>query len=78
MPKYDYACIQCDLDYEKERSIHEAEPNYVCDKCGYALQRVFTPFGLQFKGSGFYKTGGQLQSGSSSLAVGAIVIEVPD
>lgn len=57
MPKYEYACVQCDLDYEKERSIHDAEPEYLCDKCGYALQRVFTPFGLQFKGSGFYKTG---------------------
>ena len=81
MPKYGYACIQCDLDYEKERSIHSAEPNYVCDKCGYALQRVFTPFGLQFKGSGFYKTGGQLQSGLLSLAgtaSGAIVIAAPD
>lgn len=58
MPKYEYACISCDKDYEKERSIHEAEPEYVCDVCGYALQRVFSPFGLQFKGSGFYKTGG--------------------
>jgi putative FmdB family regulatory protein len=56
MPKYEYACIQCDLDYEKERSIHDAAPNYVCDSCGYALQRVFNSFGLQFKGSGFYKT----------------------
>jgi putative FmdB family regulatory protein len=58
MPKYEYSCIECDLDYEKERSIHDAEPEYFCEKCGYALQRVYTPFGLQFKGSGFYKTGG--------------------
>lgn len=57
MPKYQYACVQCDKDYEKERSIHDAEPEYVCDECGYALQRVFTPFGLQFKGGGFYSTG---------------------
>jgi len=57
MPKYEYACIECDVNYEKERSIHDAEPKYVCDSCGYALQRVFTPFGIQFKGSGFYSTG---------------------
>jgi putative FmdB family regulatory protein len=56
MPKYEYSCIACDLDYEKERSINDVEPRYTCDTCGYALQRVFTPFGLQFKGSGFYKT----------------------
>ena len=58
MPQYQYACITCDLDYEKERSIHKAEPEYICNKCGYALQRVYNSFGLQFKGSGFYKTGG--------------------
>jgi putative FmdB family regulatory protein len=56
MPNYEYACIECDLDYEKERSIHDAEPNYVCDKCGYALQRVYSQFGLAFRGGGFYST----------------------
>jgi len=58
VPKYEYACIECDKAYEKERSIHEEAPNYRCDICGYSLQRVFTPFGIQFKGGGFYKTGG--------------------
>jgi len=57
MPKYEYACPECDTKYDKERSIHDAEPNYVCDTCGFALQRVFSPFGLQFKGGGFYSTG---------------------
>ena len=57
MPKYDYDCMNCDLHYEKERSIHDAEPEYSCDHCGYALIRVFNSFGLQFKGSGFYSTG---------------------
>jgi putative FmdB family regulatory protein len=56
MPKYEYSCIQCDLDYEKERSIHESASEYFCDKCGYALQRVFNSFGIQFKGGGFYST----------------------
>ena len=77
MPKYEYACIQCDVDYEKERSIHAAEPSYVCDKCGYALQRVFNSFGLQFKGSGFYKTGGQLEF-SSFEATGSVVTSPPN
>ena len=57
MPKYEYACVDCDVQYEKERSIYDAEPRYVCDQCGYALVRVFNSFGLQFKGSGFYSTG---------------------
>ena len=56
MPKYEYACPECDIKYDKERSIHDAEPNYVCDTCGFALQRVFSSFGLSFKGGGFYST----------------------
>ena len=56
MPSYEYSCIQCDLDYEKERSITDADPGYHCDKCGYALQRVFNTFGLAFRGGGFYST----------------------
>ena len=58
MAIYEYACIECDIDYEKERPITDAEPRYSCDKCGYALQRVFSPFGLSFKGGGFYSTKG--------------------
>ena len=58
MTKYQYSCITCDLEYEKERSIHDDEPRYVCDQCGYALNRVYNTFGLQFKGEGFYSTKG--------------------
>lgn len=56
MAKYQYACIECDLEYEKERSITETEPIYHCDKCGYNLARVYVPVGVTFKGKGFYKT----------------------
>jgi putative FmdB family regulatory protein len=56
MPKYQYACMDCDLDYEKERAITDAEPIYHCDKCGYALVRVYSPVGVTFKGGGFYTT----------------------
>jgi putative FmdB family regulatory protein len=56
VPKYDYSCIQCDLDYEKERSIHDNVPAYFCTKCGYSLQRVYTDIGFSFKGGGFYST----------------------
>lgn len=56
MPIYTYACMSCDLDYEKERSITDAEPIYYCESCGYALLRTFTPVTAVFKGGGFYKT----------------------
>lgn len=56
MAKYQYACFQCDKDYEKERTMAEAEPIYHCDSCGYALARVYSPVGVSFKGKGFYST----------------------
>jgi len=58
MAVYEYACIQCDLDYEKERPITDAEQEYHCEKCGYSLQRVYSQFGIAFKGGGFYTNGG--------------------
>lgn len=58
MPKYEYVCKKCDKQYEKERSVHDEVPVYFCDDCNCALTRVFSPFGLSFKGGGFYKTGG--------------------
>jgi predicted nucleic acid-binding Zn ribbon protein len=48
--------MSCDLDYEKERSITDAEPIYYCESCGYALIRTYTPVTAVFKGGGFYKT----------------------
>ena len=56
MAVYEYSCMECDLTQEKERSIHDPEPEYFCGTCGYALVRVFSPFGLSFKGGGFYST----------------------
>ena len=57
MAIYEYACMECDKQYEKERSIADAEPEYFCDQCGYALTRVYNSFGIQFKGGGWYSTG---------------------
>ena len=57
MPIYEYKC-ECSPEniVSKERSISSIEPNYLCSGCGKRLQRYFTPFGIQFKGNGFYKT----------------------
>ena len=57
MPVYEYKC-ECSPEkiVSKERSISSVEPNYLCSSCGQRLQRHFTPFGIQFKGNGFYKT----------------------
>lgn len=54
MPKYEFVCKQCEQHFEIEKPISEPHPE-LCD-CGGELNRVFSPIGVQFKGSGFYRT----------------------
>jgi putative FmdB family regulatory protein len=56
MPAYEYSCIECDIDYIKNRGITEQDPGYWCDKCGNRLNRVYSKVGVQFNGKGFYTT----------------------
>lgn len=55
VPKYDYACKNCEREFEVEKSISDPHPEK-CLECGGQLSRIFTPAAVQFKGSGFYKT----------------------
>jgi predicted nucleic acid-binding Zn ribbon protein len=34
----------------------DEDPGYTCVECESKMTRTFTPFGIQFKGTGFYKT----------------------
>ena len=58
MPIYEYRCVDDEYHARLEvtRSIHEPEQQYICEECGSSMVRHFSPFGVQFKGSGFYKT----------------------
>lgn len=56
MPIYPYYCPACDHSIEYKRSIHDEEPAYMCEKCGYRLVRVYEPTVVSFKGGGFYTT----------------------
>ncbi|MDQ1492728.1 MAG: hypothetical protein QOJ23_5242 [Actinomycetota bacterium] len=56
MPTYEYRCTACDEHLEVVQSFSD-EPLTKCPKCGKkALRKVFSPVGIVFKGSGFYKT----------------------
>ena len=55
MPTYEYACTECGNRIEVVQSISEA-PLTTCTVCGGALRKVFSPVGIVFKGSGFYRT----------------------
>ena len=56
MPTYEYNCITCDTKEEVTRKFSDEEVVPPCKVCGYHMNRVYTPAGIQFKGSGFYKT----------------------
>ena len=58
MPVYEYKCGEDDshATLSVTRSISEEDPGYSCEECEAKMTRFFTPFGIQFKGNGFYKT----------------------
>jgi putative FmdB family regulatory protein len=56
MATYEYACIECDESIEVNRGMTEKELVTPCPKCGYSMSRIWNAPGIQFKGSGFYKT----------------------
>lgn len=55
MPTYEYSCQKCGEQIEVFQSF-SAKPLKKHAECGGALQKVFHPRGVVFKGSGFYKT----------------------
>jgi putative FmdB family regulatory protein len=55
VPTYQYACTSCGEQLEAVQRFSD-DPLTVCPACGGALRKVFSPVGIVFKGSGFYRT----------------------
>jgi putative FmdB family regulatory protein len=55
VPTYQYACTDCAERLEAVQKFTD-EPLSVCPSCGGKLRKVFSPVGIVFKGSGFYRT----------------------
>jgi putative FmdB family regulatory protein len=64
MPTYEYRCKKCGEHLEAVQSFSDA-PLKVCPACKGQLQKVFSPVGIVFKGSGFYKTDNRGGKGGS-------------
>lgn len=56
MPLYEYKCNGCLNIIEVTRSYQERETEITCPKCGVYSTRVYSVPGVQFRGTGFYKT----------------------
>jgi putative FmdB family regulatory protein len=55
VPTYQYTCTECGEPVEAVQKFTDA-PLAVCAACGGRLRKVFSPVGIVFKGSGFYRT----------------------
>src|SRR3954471_10278324 len=78
MPTYQYACTSCGERLEVVQKFSD-DPLTVCPTCEGKLRKLFSPVGVVFKGSGFYKTDSRSSasrksasdSGSSSTSEGS-------
>jgi putative FmdB family regulatory protein len=55
VPTYQYVCTECGDQVEAVQKFTD-DPLTVHDTCGGRLRKVFSPVGIVFKGSGFYRT----------------------
>ena len=64
MPTYQYVCTECGGQVEAVQKFAD-DPLTVHEECGGRLRKVFSPVGIVFKGSGFYKTDSRASASSS-------------
>jgi putative FmdB family regulatory protein len=54
VPTYQYTCTECGEQVEVVQKFTD-DALTVCTACGGRLRKVFSPVGIVFKGSGFYR-----------------------
>lgn len=54
MPTYSYRCTECGTAFDIHQAFSDASLT-VCPTCGGVLRKVFSPIGVSFTGSGFYR-----------------------
>jgi len=64
VPTYQYACTECGEQLEVVQKFSD-NPLTVCPACEGRLRKVFSPVGIVFKGSGFYRTDSRSGDGSA-------------
>ena len=65
MPTYEYRCRSCGEHLEVVQSFKD-DPLTECPKCEGELRKVFSPIGIAFKGSGFYRNDSRPSDGKKS------------
>ncbi|KQO84075.1 FmdB family transcriptional regulator [Frigoribacterium sp. Leaf263] len=67
MPTYSYRCTECDNAFDIVQSFTD-DTLTVCPVCQGKLRKVFSPVGVTFNGSGFYRTDSRGAKGSGGGA----------
>ncbi len=67
MPLYEYRCKHCEHQFEIQQAFTD-DALTTCPECEGALKKVFSPVGISFKGSGFYKNDSRGSSTSTTPA----------
>jgi putative FmdB family regulatory protein len=67
VPTYQYTCTECGEPVEAVQKFTDA-PLTACSACGGRLRKVFSPVGIVFKGSGFYRTDSRKSATASDAA----------
>jgi putative FmdB family regulatory protein len=73
VPTYSYRCTECSNAFDIHQSFTD-DSLTVCPTCGGVLRKVFSPVGVTFSGSGFYRTDSRAPAkseGSSSASSGS-------
>lgn len=65
MPTYGYRCTSCGHEFDVYQRFDDNALTQ-CPSCAGPLRKLFTPSGVVFKGSGFYRTDSRKSTGSSS------------
>jgi putative FmdB family regulatory protein len=56
-PTYEYKCMKCQETQVLSRNVEDRDDEVEC-VCGNKSSRIYNTVGVQFKGTGFYSTGG--------------------
>ena len=67
MPTYSYACTACEHRFDTKQSFTDSSLTD-CPECAGRLRKLFSPVGVVFKGSGFYRTDSRAKPPSESGA----------
>ena len=65
MPTYEYACAECGERLEAVQKFTD-DPLTVCPACGGKLRKLFSPVGIVFKGSGFYRNDSRVSASNGA------------